>query len=73
MDLKVYAIFEGNQIIKMSHNLDEMVDYILSFSRQDRIKFSLCEKIVYQGLISYKSINILSYIPEKIKKEAKEK
>ena len=58
MNLKVYAIFEGNKIIKMSHNLEEMINYILSFPIQERKLFTLCEKTIYQGLVSYKPIKI---------------
>ena len=42
---KIYAAFEGNKILKMSFNKQEIVDYYNSFSEYDRDKIHLRVKL----------------------------
>ena len=43
---KIFAVFDGIQIIKMSRNKDECVDYRTSFPIEDRRRMFLAYKIV---------------------------
>jgi len=46
MERKIYAVFEGDRIIKMGDDEKEMINYIKSFPREERSKMSLYFKIV---------------------------
>ena len=43
---KIYAVFEGNRIVRMSRNKDELVKYLKSFPPEERKKMFLAEKII---------------------------
>jgi hypothetical protein len=43
---KIYAVFEGTKIVRMSINKKELVKYIQSFPEQERRKFVLAERFV---------------------------
>lgn len=43
---KVYAVFEGNRILRMSKDKNELVEYRKSFPKEEREKMILAEKIV---------------------------
>ena len=43
---KIYAVFEGNRILRMSENKNELVEYYLSFPEEERKGMFLAEKIV---------------------------
>lgn len=43
---KIYAVFEGNRILRMSEDKNELVEYYLSFSEEERRSMFLAEKIV---------------------------
>ena len=43
---KIYAIFEGNKILRMSENKEELIDYRNSFPEPERRNMLLAEKIV---------------------------
>lgn len=42
--LKMYAIFEGNKILKMSWDKQALIDYRNSFPLEQRVKMILAEK-----------------------------
>jgi hypothetical protein len=43
---KIYAIFEGNKILLMSRNKQELIDYRNSFPEDERKNMFIAEKIV---------------------------
>lgn len=43
---KIYAIFEGDKIIRMSENKDELVDYRNSFPDEVRKRMFLAERFI---------------------------
>jgi hypothetical protein len=43
---KIYAVFEGSKILKMSEDKQECVSYRNSFSEEERGKMVIAEKII---------------------------
>ena len=43
---KIYAVFEGDRILRMSRNKDELVEYRNSFPENERNKMFIAFKIV---------------------------
>ena len=43
---KIFAVFEGNQILKMSYSKQECIDYRNSFSEEERKKMFIAFKII---------------------------
>ena len=43
---KIYAVFEGNQILKMFYNKQECIDYRNSFPVEERKKMFIAFKII---------------------------
>ena len=43
---KIFAVFEGNQILKMSYSKQECIDYRNSFSEKERKKMFIAFKII---------------------------
>ena len=41
---KIYAVFEGQRIIKMSENKDELLKYIQSFPKDIRCRMYIMER-----------------------------
>jgi len=43
---KIYAVFEGNKILKMSENKQECIDFRNSFSEEERKGMFIAFKII---------------------------
>lgn len=43
---KIYAIFEGNRILRMSKNKAELIEYRNSFPENERKKLLMAEKMI---------------------------
>jgi len=41
---KIYAVFEGNRVLRMSENKDELIKYRNSFSEEEKRKMLIVEK-----------------------------
>ena len=48
---EIYAAFEGNKILKMSYNKQEIIDYYNSFTKYDQDKIHLRVKLNGQWIL----------------------